>query len=46
MPSEYFDFAGYTAPTTGARGATGQRHSADNAICEEVTINWNWQTCE
>lgn len=46
MPSEYFDFSGYTAPTTGARGAAGQVHSAENAIVEEVTINWNWGTCE
>jgi len=46
MPSEYFDFQGYTAPTTGARGATGKNHSALNAICEEVTINWNWGNCE
>lgn len=46
MPSEYFDFLGYTAPTTGARGATGNEHSANNAIVDEVTINWNWGTCE
>lgn len=46
MPSEYFDFEGYTAPTTGARGAAGQKHSAVNAICDEVTITWNWGTCE
>ena len=46
MPSEYFDFEGFTAPTTGARGALGITHAATNAICEEVTINWNWATCE
>lgn len=46
MPSEYFDFDGYTAPTTGARGAAGIVHSAVNAIVQSVTINWNWGTCE
>lgn len=44
MPSEYFDFAGYTAPTTGAYGTNGVTKSANYAIVESVTINWSWET--
>jgi len=46
MPSEYFDLELFTAPTTGARGASGISHEATNAIVESVTINWNWGTCQ
>ena len=46
MPGEYFDFDGYTAPTTGPLGATGIRKAAPAAIVQEVTINWSWETGE
>jgi len=46
MPSEYFNFLGFTAPATGVRGTAGVTKAANNAICEEVTINWNWATGE
>jgi hypothetical protein len=44
MPSEYFDFVGYTAPTTGAFGVAGLTKNATNAIVQSVTINWDWTT--
>ena len=46
MPGDYFDFTGYTAPSTGALGVAGITKSAVNAIVQEVTINWNWQSGE
>jgi len=46
MPSEYFNFLGFTAPTTGARATAGVTKAANNAICQEVTINWSWVTGE
>jgi len=46
MPSEYFDFLGYTAPTTGARGVAGITHQCINAIVDEVSITWDWGTCD
>lgn len=46
MPSEYFDFTGFTAPTTGARGTAGQTKEATNAIVDQITMAWNWNTAE
>jgi hypothetical protein len=44
MPSEYFDFVGYTAPGSGQFGAVGVTKNADAAIVQSVTINWDWTT--
>ena len=46
MPSEYFNFLGFTAPTTGARATAGKDLSANNAIVESVTVNWDWSSGE
>ena len=44
MPSEYFDFVGFTAPTSGIFGTIGATKQAVNAIVQSVTINWDWTT--
>lgn len=44
MPSEYFNFVGFTAPTTGGFGTAGVTKEATNAIVQSVTINWDWTT--
>jgi hypothetical protein len=44
MPGEYFNFKGFTASTSGAYGAAGARKDLDNAIVQQVTVNWNWKT--
>lgn len=46
MPGDYFNFTGFTAPTTGARGTAGTTKSVVNAIVESVSINWNWENGE
>ena len=44
LPSNFFTFAGYTAPDNGVSG-TGLVYTAP-AIVESVTINWNWESGE
>jgi hypothetical protein len=46
MPGEYFDFVGFTAPSSGVYGTTGETKEVVNAIVEQVTVNWNWRTAE
>lgn len=41
MPSEFFSFVGYTAPTSGVLGTVGQAYTG-SAIVDALGINWNW----
>lgn len=43
MPGQKFVFGGYTAPTTGVAGTTGTAYGG-NAICDSMTLTYNWES--